>query len=114
VPGTFNLCVNAWLVENGYAQVMTIPPNVKYQDLFLSLQTKAREGNKGLWGLETESKNEENTLSVTEYIGNKSTKKFHLPGCSSANDMKDSNKVYFSSREEAIEAGYIPCKRCHP
>ncbi len=27
--GTF---VNAWLVENGYAMVMTVPPNVNYQD----------------------------------------------------------------------------------
>ncbi len=44
--GTF---VNAWLVENGYAMVMTIPPNVKYQQLFLKLQREAREGMRGLW-----------------------------------------------------------------
>ncbi len=41
--------VNAWLVEHGYAQVMTVPPNVKYQDLFLKLQREAREARKGLW-----------------------------------------------------------------
>jgi len=45
--GTF---VNAWLVEHGYAQVMTIPPNVRYQDLFLRLQREAREARRGLWG----------------------------------------------------------------
>jgi len=45
--GTF---VNAWLVERGYAQVMTVPPNVKYQDLFLRLQRLARSAGKGLWG----------------------------------------------------------------
>jgi len=45
--GTF---VNAWLVEQGYAQVMTVPPNVKYQDLFLKLQREARDANRGLWG----------------------------------------------------------------
>ena len=44
--GTF---VNAWLVENGYAMVMTVPPNVKHQDLFLKLQREAREARKGLW-----------------------------------------------------------------
>ncbi len=44
--GTF---VNAWLVENGYAVVMTIPPNVKHQDLFLKLQREAREAGRGLW-----------------------------------------------------------------
>jgi len=41
--GTF---VNAWLVENGYAMVMTVPPNLKHQDLFLELQ---REARRGLW-----------------------------------------------------------------
>ncbi len=44
--GTF---VNAWLVENGYAMVMTIPPNIKHQDLFLKLQREAREARRGLW-----------------------------------------------------------------
>lgn len=47
--GVRDIFVNAWLVENGYAQVMTIPPNVKYQDVFLNLQRKAREKNAGLW-----------------------------------------------------------------
>jgi len=45
--GTF---VNAWLVQNGYAQVMTIPPNVRYQELFLTLQREARQAQRGLWG----------------------------------------------------------------
>jgi len=45
--GTF---VNAWLVENGYAVVMTIPPNVKYEALFRKLQREAREAGRGLWG----------------------------------------------------------------
>ncbi len=44
--GTF---VNAWLVENGYAMVITVPPNVKYQELFLKLQREARETRRGLW-----------------------------------------------------------------
>ena len=44
--GTF---VNAWLVKWGYAQVMTVLPNVKHQDLFLKLQREAREARRGLW-----------------------------------------------------------------
>ena len=44
--GTF---VNAWLVQNGYAQVMTIPPNVRYQELFLRLQREAHQAQRGLW-----------------------------------------------------------------
>jgi len=49
--GTF---VNAWMVENGYAMVMTMPPNVKHQGLFLKLQREAREAKRGLWGSEGE------------------------------------------------------------
>jgi micrococcal nuclease len=41
---------NAEMVRRGYAQVMTIPPNVKYQRRFLKLQREAREAGRGLWG----------------------------------------------------------------
>jgi micrococcal nuclease len=41
--------INALLVQEGYAQVMTVPPNVKYQNMFLKLQREARENNRGLW-----------------------------------------------------------------
>jgi micrococcal nuclease len=44
------LMVNAELVHQGYAQVATFPPNVKYQELFLKLQREAREAKRGLWG----------------------------------------------------------------
>jgi micrococcal nuclease len=44
--GTF---VNARIVEEGYAQIMTIPPNVKYADTFLKLEREARAKKKGLW-----------------------------------------------------------------
>jgi len=45
--GTF---VNAEIVKQGYASLMTIPPNVKYADLFLKLYREARENKRGLWG----------------------------------------------------------------
>ncbi|OIQ10400.1 thermonuclease family protein [Neomoorella thermoacetica] len=41
---------NAELLLNGYAEVMTVPPNVKYADIFMKLQREAREAGKGLWG----------------------------------------------------------------
>ena len=33
----------------GYANVMTIPPNVKYKDKFLKAYKHARERKRGLW-----------------------------------------------------------------
>jgi micrococcal nuclease len=44
--GTF---LNAHLVKEGYATVMTVPPNVRYAELFLNLQWEARERRRGLW-----------------------------------------------------------------
>jgi micrococcal nuclease len=41
--------INAELVRRGFAQVMTIPPNVRHQSLFLKLQREAREAGRGLW-----------------------------------------------------------------
>ena len=41
--------VNAELVRLGYAQVMTVPPNVRHQELFLKLQRDARDAERGLW-----------------------------------------------------------------
>jgi micrococcal nuclease len=44
---------NETLVEEGYAQVATFPPNVKYTERFLEAQREARAANRGLWGLST-------------------------------------------------------------
>lgn len=44
-----NLFVNAEIIKQGYASMMTYPPNVKYADLFLKLYQEARENRRGLW-----------------------------------------------------------------
>lgn len=46
------------------------------------------------------------------YIGNKNSKKFHIPTCSSLPAAQ--NRVYFKTRDEAIKAGFVPCKLCNP
>ena len=51
----------------------------------------------------------------TSYVLNTNTKKFHLPGCSSAGDIKPENREDFTgSREEVINRGFVPCKKCNP
>jgi len=42
---------NAELLLEGYAQIMTVPPNVKYAEIFKQLENEARNAGKGLWGL---------------------------------------------------------------
>jgi micrococcal nuclease len=41
---------NAEIVRQGFAQVMTVPPNVKYREVLLALQREARQAGRGLWG----------------------------------------------------------------
>ena len=41
--------VNGTIIKAGYAQVMTDPPNVKYQDLFVKLEKEARKNKRGFW-----------------------------------------------------------------
>ncbi|MGH7889222.1 MAG: thermonuclease family protein, partial [Thermodesulfobacteriota bacterium] len=41
--------LNELIVREGYAQVMTVPPNVKYENLFIEAQNEARKNKRGLW-----------------------------------------------------------------
>ncbi len=43
------LFVNAWLVQQGYASVLTVPPNVRYAAQLVELQRDARRAERGLW-----------------------------------------------------------------
>ena len=48
------------------------------------------------------------------YVGNAGTGKFHLPDCSSAQNIQGENRVIFLARIQAVLAGYEPCQRCKP
>ena len=43
------MMVNEQLLREGFAQPMTIPPNVKYVERFRQAAKEAREARKGLW-----------------------------------------------------------------
>jgi len=48
------------------------------------------------------------------YVGASTTGKFHYTYCRWAQKIRGDHRVYFDSREEAIDAGYVPCKVCQP
>ncbi|MBQ6298213.1 MAG: hypothetical protein IJK81_11125 [Selenomonadaceae bacterium] len=51
---------------------------------------------------------------AANYVGNANSRKFHYADCSMVNKMNPANKVFMNTRDEAINAGYVPCKRCKP
>ena len=44
-----DIFVNARMLQEGFALLYTIPPNVKYIDLLVKAQEDARKNNRGLW-----------------------------------------------------------------
>lgn len=64
------------------------------------------------WKAGEPRKNSAVTESDITYVLNVSTGKFHLTTCDSlpTNNRKDTSQI----REEVLEEGYVPCKRCQP
>ena len=51
-------------------------------------------------------------LSEGQYVASKNGTRYHLPWCGSAKNIKEENKVWFATREEAEAAGYTPAQNC--
>lgn len=47
-------------------------------------------------------------------VASKNSNKFHSPSCRWALRISPSNLIEFKNADEAIAAGYIPCKTCNP
>lgn len=48
------------------------------------------------------------------YVLNTNTKKFHRTTCKEVKRIKAKNYATASTREEAVNGGYVPCKKCNP
>ncbi|MBQ9479587.1 MAG: nuclease [Selenomonadaceae bacterium] len=51
---------------------------------------------------------------AADYLGNTRSMKFHRYSCSTIKHHDAPHFVAFNTRDEAIAAGYVPCKRCNP
>ena len=48
-----------------------------------------------------------------QIIGNKNSKIYHVPGCSTYNSVSEKNRVLFNTTDDAEKAGYRRAKTCH-
>lgn len=61
-----------------------------------------------------ESKDESSLSSVSEggYVASKNGTKYHLPWCPGASQIKEENKILFTTKADAEKAGYEPAANC--
>lgn len=128
-----NTLVNETLVRQGYAKAATYPPNVKYQNIFLKAEQKAREEGLGLWAdnickespisndstsdvdrVETNYINPDNQgCLIKGNINSKGEKIYHLPGqryYEKTQIEEAKGESWFCSEEEAEKAGWRKSK----
>lgn len=75
----------------------------------------AKDYNSNKKANKTASKNSGSSLENQDYVINTNTGKFHYPYCSSVNDMLPKNREdYKGNRQQLVEQGFEPCKRCNP
>ncbi|RYD05364.1 hypothetical protein N752_09715 [Desulforamulus aquiferis] len=112
-----NKLFNAHLLLNGYAQLLTIPPNVKYVDQFTLYQREAREAKRGLWGLSGQQEPQQNKETeagpkgetIKGNINSRGEKIYHVPG---GQYYEQTNpEAWFFTEEEAQTAGFRASKK---
>lgn len=54
----------------------------------------------------------QNTQEKGTVVVSKNGTKYHYPWCSGAQSIKEENKIWFSSEQEARDAGYTPASNC--
>lgn len=99
--GTF---INAILVSRGYAFFLFRRPNLKYDSILMKSQRESMSAGQGIW----QNWRERNAT----YLGNKRSRRFHLPSCPFAKQISGRNRIVFSKKWDAFRAGYAPAKEC--
>lgn len=118
--------LNDKLLKEGYAQLSTYPPNVRYVDRFKESARIARENNVGFYessnvfddnAAKTNTSKKESS-GVDKVVdadgkikGNVNSGIYHVPGGAFYDSVSEHNIVWFDTEKEAQAAGYKKAKR---
>ncbi len=56
--------------------------------------------------------NSQEKQKAKQYVASKKGHVYHLPWCSGAKRIKETNKIWFETKKEAEKAGYKPAGNC--
>lgn len=107
--------VNEMLLKEGLAEIMYMPPSEFHPFDWANENTPVSHYHSSSSSSHKPTSTQSTSSSDSaSYVGNANSGKFHVASCQSVSDMSEKNKVFFSSRDDAVNQGYIPCKRCNP
>ncbi|MBI3098863.1 MAG: thermonuclease family protein [Planctomycetes bacterium] len=104
---THEVFVNAEMLRQGLARVYPHEKTRRHAGEFLKLQQEAMPEKKGIWGVDK-------PMDVAFFIGTRKGKAYHRPDCKFMQEVPESARTRFSSREEAERGGKTPCRSCNP
>ncbi len=122
--------LNARMVISGFAKEFQAVPGVAYANdryslLFKKYAVEARAQKSGFWSDEFNeevgpserwSSSAPSGAQTAEflYVGNATSRKFHVVACENAQEMRVENRIPIDTREEAIASGFLACGVCSP
>ncbi|MEY7999430.1 thermonuclease family protein [Clostridium sp. Mt-5] len=139
-----NKMFNAILAYNGYAEQMTVQPNVKYAEYFREFCASARENSRGLWTINPNgttkgdgisAPSSSSSASSTSSSNNQKTSTIQQQAPTQSSTTNQSETVYVTKTGEkyhragckylarsqipislgdAKSQGYTPCSICNP
>ena len=104
-----SLLINEAILRAGLGYVYLFPDNLSDSarvERLLAAQRQAILDKVGIW-----------SLPVSEedyYVAIKGRQRFHRPSCRSVAGHQFNELIRFSSRHEAFNQGYSPCRNCRP
>ena len=110
----------AIITSFGLGRLSVLVENRRKEPIRIEHQTNQETVNENLDGRpsadssrgERSDANNRVRQSAMLYVGSKNSNKYHLPDCPGALRIKEENKIWFSSREEAEDLGYTPASNC--
>lgn len=105
--------INLELVGLGFAQIYTVPPNVKYVDVILEAQKNARNNNLGLWGNAELSKQIEG-CKIKGNISVNQEKIYHMPGqmyYEKTTISEQKGEKWFCTELDALDNGFRKARK---